>query len=497
MRKFKYFQPGGEIEYKPGTSVVDLADIDTNKPRWYNPFSWFGGNDAADLAQQGFIYQDPTTGKLTKFSGTEDELRAQIKAAKKREALGQKYGLTPEEQQWDENAQALRRHMISNNNRIHNLVEKRTQATTNPTKSKSYKYSLDKNSSELYKNVLNTLYNNKQYDILNSIIGNNESITTQAIKDYFNTQQNYNSAWGITEDQYNQMRTTTPVQPTLQPAQFTPTTDWESKYKAGWTNYAGVTNEARARAMQAAYGFAGNSIDGINGTNTSRVLNGMPGAEENFYGDYYMFNNGDQRYYVGANGKTYNASGEEVGHTYDPNTKKHIITTTSTFKKGGLMKYFQMGGAVNQQQVAREQSMQQREVLKSAFTAAASGDLQTLSKVLGITSKEQLSQFIQIADKISKQKDADPEMAELASKALMGIQQAINAGGTMAKKGAKLEYIQRLRGKCPEGYEMEMFKVGGKVGCKCKKKAEEGVKLEDGGESPVVQQFKKGRKCKK
>lgn len=158
------------------------------------------------------------------------------------------------------------------------------------------------------------------------------------------------------------------------------------------------------------------------------------------------------------------------------------------------MKYFQAGGSVNQQKVAQEQSAQQREFLKSAFATAAKGDIEGLSKMFGITTKEQLNQFVQIATKVSKQKDADPEMAALAGQALAGISQAMSV---KAQKGAKLEYFRRLRGKCPEGYEMEMFKVGGKVGCKCKKKAEEGVKLEDGGESPVVQQFKKGRKCKK
>jgi len=90
------------------------------------------------------------------------------------------------------------------------------------------------------------------------------------------------------------------------------------------------------------------------------------------------------------------------------------------------MKYFQMGGQVNQQQVNRDNTAKQREVLKSAFETAATGDMEALSKILGITTQEQLSNFITLATKISKQKDADPEMAELASKALNGIQQALS-----------------------------------------------------------------------
>jgi hypothetical protein len=35
--------------------------------------------------------------------------------------------------------------------------------------------------------------------------------------------------------------------------------------------------------------------------------------------------------------------------------------------------------------------------------------------------------------------------------------------------GAKLNYINQLRGKCPEGYEVEKFMAGGCV--KCQKKS--------------------------
>lgn len=47
---------------------------------------------------------------------------------------------------------------------------------------------------------------------------------------------------------------------------------------------------------------------------------------------------------------------------------------------------------------------------------------------------------------------------------------------SMAKLGAKLSYVQTLRGKCPEGYEVEKYMAGGCV--KCKKKAE-GAKVVD------------------
>lgn len=48
---------------------------------------------------------------------------------------------------------------------------------------------------------------------------------------------------------------------------------------------------------------------------------------------------------------------------------------------------------------------------------------------------------------------------------------------SMAKLGVKLNYIQSLRGTCPEGYEVEKYMAGGCV--KCRKKAAEGTKVVD------------------
>lgn len=41
---------------------------------------------------------------------------------------------------------------------------------------------------------------------------------------------------------------------------------------------------------------------------------------------------------------------------------------------------------------------------------------------------------------------------------------------TVAKLGAKIDYLKTLRGECPEGYEVEKFMAGGCV--KCRKKVE-------------------------
>ena len=65
-----------------------------------------------------------------------------------------------------------------------------------------------------------------------------------------------------------------------------------------------------------------------------------------------------------------------------------------------------------------------------------------------------------------------------------------------AKKfGGMLNYIGKLRGVCPEGYEMQYFKQGGQICKKCVQKA----KMENSGETPTnpVDAFKCGRKMKR
>lgn len=58
-----------------------------------------------------------------------------------------------------------------------------------------------------------------------------------------------------------------------------------------------------------------------------------------------------------------------------------------------------------------------------------------------------------------------------------------------AKFGAKLNYIKYLNGKCPDGYEMKMFKKGGALCKKCMKKQDGGEIEEE--ESPLLAPKKK------
>ena len=79
------------------------------------------------------------------------------------------------------------------------------------------------------------------------------------------------------------------------------------------------------------------------------------------------------------------------------------------------------------------------------------------------------------------QKDFENKISQLSENDLKEFYKQFKAMEanqiSMAKLGAKLDYIQTLRGKCPEGYEIEKYMAGGCV--KCRKKAAEGTKVVD------------------
>ena len=89
------------------------------------------------------------------------------------------------------------------------------------------------------------------------------------------------------------------------------------------------------------------------------------------------------------------------------------------------------------------------------------------------------------------------EQATQIAQMIQAIAQQMQQGQVQAAKfGAKLDYTRQLRGLCPEGYEMQYFKSGGRL---CKKCVAKQKKMEEGGEVPSnpVDSFKCGRKMKK
>lgn len=109
-----------------------------------------------------------------------------------------------------------------------------------------------------------------------------------------------------------------------------------------------------------------------------------------------------------------------------------------------MINIYQQGGQMNEEQ--------------KAFTAY-------LIKVLNPKDQKDFE------DKVSQLTESDLKEYYKQFKTMEGNQISF------AKLGAKLNYIQSLRGECPEGYEVEKFMAGGCV--KCKKKAAEGTKVVD------------------
>lgn len=126
--------------------------------------------------------------------------------------------------------------------------------------------------------------------------------------------------------------------------------------------------------------------------------------------------------------------------------------------------------------------MDQKEVQK-LFTAF-------LIQKSGAKTEQELADFIQ--------KLGEDNLKSLYKQFIQNMQE----GTQIAKNGAKLNYIKSLRGKCPEGFELEYFKEGGKVCAKCVAKQEkQGAipfkPMQGQKGTKMVQDFKKELKKKK
>ena len=128
----------------------------------------------------------------------------------------------------------------------------------------------------------------------------------------------------------------------------------------------------------------------------------------------------------------------------------------------------QQGGTMNQQQGIEQQVVQ-------LVQAAASGDQQANSQI------EQIMQAAQQGNQEAIQ------IAQIIQKVIQTMKQQ---KGIKAALGAKLDYINKLKGNCPEGEELVYMKQGGRVCPVCQKKAEKaqkGTELEKKRQNTVKQ----------
>lgn len=146
------------------------------------------------------------------------------------------------------------------------------------------------------------------------------------------------------------------------------------------------------------------------------------------------------------------------------------------------------------------------EVLKRRFNEAKSVATQKKQQGGQLTMNEQQLQqaFIQFLAQKTGAKTQEELKAAIQQMGEEGLKQAYAEFMQLmqqqqvqaAKSGAKLNYIKKLRGQCPEGYEISYYKVGGTLCKKCMKKQE---KMKDGGTAPkdAIDEFKQSRMKKK
>ena len=311
---------------------------------------------------------------------------------------------------------------------------------------------------------------------------------------------------------YNQQSQTPKTPKTPQRTRLQKFTDDDIR-SLGFNNYQGLLNAANNsnnknnRFLQSMYDRYGSDTSKWNQTTIENDL-GVKGKYRRFgggdFGDmsrsmmaWVGKNNGeiDRQGRTGSNGTVY--SSKEMRDAFErhtPNKQQSFqIPTTSTksttqnqnnntFSGDYSNPYSNFGYALhNYNQVEKKQkggtiNMEEQQ-LQQAF-------LQYLMQQTGAKDQQQLEQVIQQLGEEGLKQAYSQFLQEMQ-------QQQVQA----AKFGAKLNYIRRLNGQCPDGTEMTYFKVGGKLCKKCIQRQQRENEAEE--PSDPIKAFKCGRKMKR
>jgi len=539
--------------FAPGRNVIDLAELSGLGNIW----------NRKRLMERGFSYQDSDSGDIVTVEGGQlknGDLRRLARQAAREEKLARRFGIG-DTTGWSQGAIDLRRRQVASDRRYNILTPEAQQTAeqqaTTPGRTWNYNLANDGWSGDnafygkTAEGLLKALYENKQYDILDALSDGNGNITYDSMKNYqagLGTGDEFKSGnFGenslkamldkqyITQEQYNRLFNGlgTPVASTSNPAPANrpvvaataqrPATDWvqaakaagfgvgldeaASNYKdlilgrvASWQKANGLNDDGKfgdlSRAKLGSGNFVANNFDsngnyiamGTNGQPNYSVVAGRQGtvSTKKLPDEWKKAGVRNVQFtWTKPGGMT--GAGEGYYTLTDEQAKQINDYWAQAHKQGGrIMKYFQAGGAVNAQQVAQEQAQQQEAQLTEMFMALAKNPKETLMALQkqGVQPK----QVIELAQKMA---DKNPA----AKQALAALSQM----SQMAKQGAKLAYIKRLRGECPEGYEARTYKIGGKVCKKCEKIEVEkcggkAKKHQNGGEAQLVTDFKNRKK---
>lgn len=149
------------------------------------------------------------------------------------------------------------------------------------------------------------------------------------------------------------------------------------------------------------------------------------------------------------------------------------------FEKGGQMYKYAAGAQMVQPQQTNSQDPIDQ--IAQIATKSLQGDENSKQQLIQVLSNKEIApKLLQIVDAGVKNQD---KRAVIIAQAIKALQQ----GSTRkARLGAKLDYIKQSIGECPEGQEVVYFKKGGEI---CKICA--GKKMQDGGKSDPIKNFKK------
>lgn len=155
---------------------------------------------------------------------------------------------------------------------------------------------------------------------------------------------------------------------------------------------------------------------------------------------------------------------------YDPSQNNQLVNLK--FKQGGQMYKYATGAQIVQpQQVSGQQGIEQQAM--ALVQAAMQGD-------------KQANQTIQKIMQAAQQGDQQAvQVAQLLQTIIQKMQ-----GSRKARLGAKLNYFKQIS-ECPEDQEVVYFKKGGEICKVCV-----GKKMQDGGKSDPIKEFKKRRNRK-
>ena len=149
------------------------------------------------------------------------------------------------------------------------------------------------------------------------------------------------------------------------------------------------------------------------------------------------------------------------------------------FKQGGQMyKYAAGAQMVQPQQASGQDPIDQIAQIAAGFLQGDEASKKALIKVL--SNKQIAPELLKAVNAGIEKQD---KRAMIIDQAIKALQQGITR---KAKLGAKLDYIKQSIGECPEGQEVVYFKKGGEI---CKICA--GKKMQDGGKSDPIKNFKK------